>query len=89
MPRKKAKKTPKGNGEITKDKRIPPDRLLLGLLQKNKLVLVADEVNLVTNIVPKTIYVVDKRPRIRVFYEDQIEKLKIEEEKGEKVEIVN
>ena len=89
MPRKKAKKTSKGNGEITKDKRIPPDRLLLGLLQKNKLVLIADEVSLVTNIIPKTIYVVDKRPRIRVFYEDQIEKLKIDEEKGEKVEIVN
>ena len=75
MPTNKAKK----NGEIDtpkKDSRTPADKILLDFLRKEKLVLIADEISLVTNIVPETIYVVDKRPRIRVFHADQIEEAK-------------
>lgn len=79
MPGKKANK-PKVS-QIPKDTRVSADKILLDFLQKNKIVLIADEVSLVTNIVPGTIFVVDKRPRIRVYYADQIDKLKKPEEK--------
>lgn len=93
MPNKGKKKTK--NGERVspkptqpKDKRTPADEVLLKFLQKEKLVLIADEISLVTNIVPGTIWTVDKRPRIRVYYADQIDKIK-EKTGEEKIDIVN
>ena len=89
MPNKAKKKATNGEIKTPKaDKRIPPDKILLEFLQKNKLTIIADEVPLLTNIVPGTIYVVDKRPRIRVYYADQIEATKKKVE-GQKLDIVS
>ena len=71
--------------------RIAADKLLLDFLKENNLVIIADESSLVNNIEPGVIYTVDKRPRIRVYYKDQIEKEqpKMDGDNTPKVEVVN
>ncbi|MBU1067091.1 hypothetical protein KKE60_04860 [Patescibacteria group bacterium] len=87
MPKKQAKKTKNGEMKSPEDTRVPADKILLDFLQKEKLVLIADETTIVNNVIPGVVYTVDKRPRIRVYYSDQIEKKS--GESGEKIDIVN
>lgn len=58
------------------DKRKPADQLLLEFLKEKNIVLIVDEASLVNNTVKDLVWVVDKRPRVRVYYQDQIEKQK-------------
>ena len=78
-------------GEKPQTTRIAANKLLLDFLKENNLVIIADETLLVNNIEPGVIYTVDKRPRIRVYYKDQIEKEqpKIDGDNTPKVEVVN
>lgn len=87
MPTKKANNKKGKSDKAPKDTRTPPEEVLLEFLKKNNLVLIADEISLPTTIIPDVIYVVDKRPRIRVYYSDQLNKL--EEKVKEKIDIVN
>lgn len=71
--------------------RIPANKLLLDFLKNNNLVIITDEVLLVNNIEPGVIYTVDKRPRIRVYYSDQLpkEEPKSNGDSTPKVDVVN
>lgn len=65
MSEKKAKKA-------VKDTRIPAQELLLKFLKDQGLVLIADEQNVMSTVVQDVVYTVNKNPRIRVYYADQI-----------------
>lgn len=93
MPTNKANK--KGSGKAPQspppeDTRIPADQVLLDFLQKNKLVLIVDEVPLAVTVIPGAVHVVDKRPRVRVFYADQLKERKPGDGgNGEEIDIVH
>ncbi len=71
-----------------KSQKIKADKLLLDFLTDNKLTLVVDEVDVLNVDVKDTVYVQLKRPRVRVFYLDDIKNLEKKEEKPE-VDIIN
>ena len=67
MSDKKAEKT-------ATPQRIPADQLLLNFLKENDIVLIVDEAQIVTNTIKGIVYTVDKRPRVRVQYQDELKK---------------
>ena len=64
----------KGEKAQTTPQRVPADQLLLSFLSENSMVIIVDEVGIVQNTVKDTVYTVDRRPRVRVYYKDQVEK---------------
>lgn len=87
MSEKKAKKA-------AKDNRPPAEKLILDFLNLNKIVLIVDEIAIVNDVAKGAVYTVDKRPRIRAYYQDQVNKSKPNELKPtngqeKKVEVVN
>ena len=71
--------------------RVPADKLLLDFIKDNKLTLVVDEVTRLQADVKDVIYINIKRPRVRAFYLDDINK--IDQQNGQpnnaKVDIVS
>ena len=61
-------------GKRPQTTRIPADELLINFLKQNNIVIIVDEAGIVQNTVKGLVYTVDKRPRVRVYYKDQIEK---------------
>lgn len=54
--------------------RKPAHELLVDFIKFNNLVLIVDEVTDTVPSIPDHLYVVNKSPRVRVFYADQVEK---------------
>lgn len=83
----------KKDKKVQTPSRIPADKLVIDFIQANKIVLVVDEVSVVNMDVKDAIYVTIKRPRVRVFYLDEIQKLSKQLPNGNpketKVDIVN
>lgn len=71
--------------------RIPAHKLLLDFISANRIILVVDEVNVVNEDVPNHVYVNIIRPRVRAFYQDDVNKPKgnTTEQVKKPVEIVN
>lgn len=57
-----------------KGQRISADQLLIDFLKSNDLVIIVDEAAIVTNTVKGHVWTVDKRPRVRVQYKDEMGK---------------
>jgi len=52
--------------------RVPAQDLLLSFIRASKIVLVADEIATLSTDIKDQVYTVIKKPRIRVFYLDEI-----------------
>lgn len=71
--------------------RIPADKLLVEFMKTNNIVMIADEVALLTTDVPDTVYSISKKIRIRAYYSDQFKKIIGDDKQDpkDKIEIVN
>jgi len=66
-------------------KRTPASDLLLDFLKQNKISIIVDEVPTMRAQVDKIIYAMEKVPRIRALYLDEL----VEKNKDPKVEVAN
>jgi len=55
-----------------KPQRTPVDQLLLNFLKEHDIILIVDGIDVVVNTVKDFVWVVDRRPRIRVQYRDEM-----------------
>ena len=71
------------------DNRTPASKLHLDFLQANQLVIIVDEVSISVADATKSLCVVAKRPRVSVFYKDQLKTKETETNGKPKIDIVN
>ena len=68
-----------------KPQKTSADKLLLDFMKDNKITLVVDVIDVVNTDIKDLVYVQIRRPRVRVFYLDDIKDL----EKKSEIEIAN